>query len=389
MAPGLILMRRILTILTAVVLLVVSMAIGTLAADLPFWRRAMQLPRSADAPYLPVTTIGAEGSADAAQPAPADGVDRELLESSVARARDAGVRALLVARGGKLLLARYFGVDDEHTLLPAGLIARPLAAMAVGSALRGDSAALDAPVSKYLTEWDEDPRGRITLRQLLEDTSGLETGGDTRALLRRSPWDDFGSLPAFATSKGVRLVLGNDFASTALRFRLDHEPGGFHHRSPANTQLAALIVERLTSTPYETFVEESLWRPVGAGRAELAMDRRAGMPAAHCCWRATAPDIMRVVNLLANRGAVDGRPVLPPEWVNEMTRPSRVNADGGMQLDRVLLGGVPALSGGDDDGNRFWVFPERELAIVSIVNQEGANWLELPASFLRLFGADE
>ena len=47
------------------------------------------------------------------------------------------------------------------------------------------------------------PRGRITLRQLLEETSGLETGGDTRGLLYRSPWDDLARLPAFATSTGA------------------------------------------------------------------------------------------------------------------------------------------------------------------------------------------
>ena len=69
-----------------------------------------------------------------------------------------------------------------------------------------------------------------------------------------------------------------------------------------------------------------------------------------------------------------------------MTGPSRVNPEGGLQLKRVSVGGVPALSGGDDDGNAFWVFPERELAIVSIVNESGANWLDLPASLLRVFG---
>jgi hypothetical protein len=50
---------------------------------------------------------------------------------------------------------------------------------------------------------------------------------------------------------------------------------------------------------------------------------------------------------------------------------------------------VPALSGDDDDGNAFWVFPERELAIVSVVNEQGANWLELPASLLRVLSAGQ
>lgn len=383
-------MRRLLTILTAAVLSLLSLAIGLVAADLPFWRRALQLPMPADALYLPVASIGEGVSAAMAAPASAQVVDQEALEATVARARTAGVRALLAARGGELVLERYFGADDPRSLLPAGMVARPLVAMAVGQALAaGKIDSLDAPVARYLPEWDDEPRGHITLRQLLEDTSGLETGGDMRRVLRRSPWEDLGALPAFATGKGVRLMLGNDFASTALRFRLEHEPGGFHHVSPANSQLAALVVERAAGVPYEQFVDAQLWRPLGAGHAELALDRRSGMPAAHCCWRATARDILGVVSLLATDGNRRGEPVLPAGWVREMMRQSRVHEDGGLQLKRVTIGGVPALSGDDDDGNAFWVFPERELAIVSVVNEQGANWLELPASLLRVLSAGQ
>ena len=382
-------MRRLLTILAAIALPLISLAIGLLAADLPFWRRALQLPLNADAFYLPVAVIGAGEPPRPEQAAAATALDHDALEAAVVRARVSGVRALLAARGGELVMARYFGADDGHSLLPAGLIARPLVAMAVGLALadrRIDS--LDGPVARYLPEWDDEPRGKITLRQLLEDTSGLETGGETHRLLHRSPWDDLGRLPSFATAKGVRMLLGNDFADTALRFQLDHEPGGFHHESPANAQLAALIVERATGESFEHYVDRRLWRAVGAGRAELTLDRRAGMPAAHCCWRATAPDMLRVVNLLATDGLHEGRSVLPTGWVAEMTSPSRVNSDSGLQLKRVTVGGVPALSGDDDDGNAFWVFPGRQLVIVSIVNAEGSNSLELPALLLRVLGAD-
>ena len=37
-------MRRVLTFLTAAVLLLVSLGVGLFTADLPFWRRALQLP---------------------------------------------------------------------------------------------------------------------------------------------------------------------------------------------------------------------------------------------------------------------------------------------------------------------------------------------------------
>jgi CubicO group peptidase (beta-lactamase class C family) len=177
--------------------------------------------------------------------------------------------------------------------------------------------------------------------------------------------------------------LGNDFARTALRFELEHEPGGFHNTSPANPQLAALILERVSGQPFERYVEEHVWRPAGGGRAELALDRRAGMPAAHCCWRATGPDVARVLSLLATGGQFRGRQVVPASWVEEMARASRVNAASGMQLARLSIGQLPALAGGDDNGNAFWVIPERQLVIVNIVNEQGASPPELPVALMR------
>jgi CubicO group peptidase (beta-lactamase class C family) len=376
-------MRRVLTFLTAAVLSLVSLGIGVFTADLPFWRRALQLPLAADRIYLPVAIIGGAPLALATSPPPTLPMG-SAIEAAVQRARGAGSRALLVMHDGRLQLELYFAADNADTLLPAGLMARPLAAMAAGVALGdGSISSLDVPVARYLPEWDDEARGRITLRQLLEETSGLETGGDMQLLLRRSPWEDLARLPRFATSKGVRMLLGNDFRSTALRFQLEHEPGGFFNISPANAQLAAVIVERATGTAYEKFIDERLWRAVGAGPAELPLDRRVGMPVAHCCWRAAARDMLRIANLLASDGIAGERRVLPAGWVGEMARASRVNADSGLQVTRIRIDNADGLSASDDDGSAFWVIPNRQLTILNIANPGGTSVPELPGMLLR------
>jgi CubicO group peptidase (beta-lactamase class C family) len=379
-------MRRLLTYLAAAALLLVSLGIGAFTADLPFWRRAFQLPLPADGFYLPSATIGGNPATGAAATTPAEtpGLDALLVEEAAMRARTAGSRALLVMREGQVVVERYFAADDATTLLPASLIARPVAAMAVGVAIHEKHiASLDSEVARMLPEWDDEPRGHITVRALLEDTSGLETGGRLEKLRYRSPWDDLARLPVFATSKGVRMMLGNDFESTALGFALEHEPGGFFNGSPANTQLAAVLIERATGQPYESFVDQRMWRPAGAGHAELQLDRRAGMPAAHCCWRATARDVLRIASLLATDGVIDGRRVLPAGWVAEMTRPARVHADTGLQLTRVRLEETDVITAGDDDGSRFWVIPARALTIVNIAAPGGESVGDVPQLVLR------
>jgi CubicO group peptidase (beta-lactamase class C family) len=383
-------MRRVVTILTASVLSLGSLAIGVFTADLPFWQRAFQLPLPPDGAYLPAVVIGNAGPAPLPAADPAAAVfDPGSLEGLVTRARDSGSRALLVMYHDHLVLERYFAADDARSLLPAGLIARPIAAMAAGRALAdGQLESLKAPVSGTLGEWDGEPRGKITLRQLLEDTSGLETGGDIEQLYHLSPWSDLARLPEFATCRAVRLLLGNDFESTALGFSLEHEVGLVYNVSPVNTQLIAVMIERATHMPYERYVDEKLWRPLGAGLAQLQLDRRSGMPAAHCCWRATARDVLRVANLLVTDGVVDGRAVLPPGWVREMARPSRVNAETGMQLSRGALAGLEVLSAADDSGSSFWAVPGRGLAIVSIAGPGGRPLPELPNLVLAALRPD-
>ncbi len=385
-------MRRVLTILTAVVLMLTSLGVGLFAADLPFWRRAFAWPPRPDGVYLPTVQIGAapEGAAAGARETASldPAVDAQIVEQAVARARKAGSRALLVMHRGRLQIERYFGADDPATLMPAGLVSRPLAAMTVGVALaEGRIGSLDVPVARFLHEWEGEARGAITVRQLLEDTSGLETGGDAHALLDAYAWTEFARLPRVATSRGVRLLIGNDFESAALGFTLDHEPGGFHNVSPVNAQLIALILERATGMAFERYLDARVWRPAGAGIAELQLDRRAGMPAAHCCWRAGARDIVRIASLLVNDGMVSGARVLPAGWAAEMGRPSRSDAAAGMQLQRSMIANSPFLSARDVEGSAFWVAPTLGLVIVNIAGEGGGSEPDLPGLLLQAFNA--
>ena len=101
-------MRRALTFLTAIMLSLVSLGIGAFTADLPFWRRAFQLPLAADGAYLPVVTIGAAASAPMPRVDPASpAIDALVVEEAASRAGDAGSRALLVQHRGVLAVERH------------------------------------------------------------------------------------------------------------------------------------------------------------------------------------------------------------------------------------------------------------------------------------------
>jgi CubicO group peptidase (beta-lactamase class C family) len=336
-------------------------------ADLPFWRRAIDLPLAANESYVPTTTIETRLDPVTADidPRPTT-LDAASLEEASRRARAAGADALLVMHHGSPQLVRIYPVGARASL-PADFLARPLVALAVGVAQAGGRIdSLDSPVSKWLTEWEGDPRGAITLRQLLNETSGLETGVDSAAVLGSRPFTNLSGLAKFATSRGVRLLLGNDFESTALGFQLEHEPGGFFNVSPANTQLAAVIVERATGVDYEHLLADRLLAGKPHGSMELQMDRRSGMPAAHCCLRAEPLTVLRIVELLRTGGA----DVLPPGWSAQMLKGSRANPEFGLQIERLAERSPEVLQLGFQKGGGAWIVPDAGLTVVVLARRD-------------------
>ena len=194
------------------------------------------------------------------------GGDTAAIEVAVSRARDGGIARLVSharrrAAAGAILrrgrrpqpAARRAWWRGRWPRWPWAW--RSPTARSARSTRRGDATCPNGTTSRAAAS---------RLRQLLEETSGLETGGD---IARPAAPLALGRSRAPA---GVRHRQGR---AHVVRQRLraaprcvsscDHEPGGFHNLSPANTQLAALILERVTGCRTNNIVERA---SVAAGR---------------------------------------------------------------------------------------------------------------------------
>lgn len=334
-------LRRLLLVLVASGALLVSAAVGLIAADWPFLHRLWQsapLPMAAiyggGGPFFPI-------AGDAART-----LDDPTLEQAAGWAQASGAAALLVLHGGRVQLERYWHGMSRDSLHPLGSLSRALLAAAWGRALEdGTVDSLDTPIEKWLGEWRDQARGRITVRQLLWNVSGLETA-DTDGWCGR-------------LGKGGRLESGTSFARTALSYRLVHEPGTHYAPSRVDAQLAALTLARASGVDFAEYVERAIWRPMHGGRAEFDLDRRRGMPAAYDGLHATPADVLRLGALLAADRA----------WAGEMRRGSIPNPRYGLEAWALDDGGL-MLSG---DGNVVWIWPDVQLVVVRL-GDESPGW---------------
>jgi len=245
-------------------------------------------------------------------------ISSDALEAASAWAGDRNTAALIVIFQGKVALERYWEGVGRHSLYSGRGMTKSLIGILYGFAVLDGVISLDEPAATYLPEWRDDERSKITVRHLLDNTSGLENPPFTD-----SPFN-----------KQTRLSWAPDIAATALSFRAEQPPGQIFNVSSANSVLLAVILERATNTPVHQYFDERLWRPLGAERGSFYVERPNGRAHIDCCFRATPGDWTRLGYMLAHDGMYKGLRILPTGWVDEMTAPGRHYAAYGLHMWR-------------------------------------------------------
>ena len=229
----------------------------------------------------------------------------EALDAASAWAGERNSAALIVLHRGRVAIERYWEGVDRQSLYSGRGMTKSLIGILYGFAVADRIVSLDEPAATYLPEWRDDARSKITVRHLLENTSGLENPPFTD-----SPF-----------SKQTRLAWAPDIAATALSFQAERPPGEIFNVSSANSVVLAVILERATQTPVHRYFDEHLWKPIGAENGSFYAERPGGRAHIDCCFRATPRDWVRIGYMLAHDGVYGGQQVLPPGWVKEMTEP--------------------------------------------------------------------
>ncbi len=216
--------------------------------------------------------------------------------------------ALIVLHQGVIQTEWYADGWSQDSLTQSQSMHKSILPILIGAALRdGDIESLDDPVDRYLQEWREDPRGSITVRQMLQMSSGL-----LEYSFSLNPFSD-----------AFQWLFASDSAAIQLDTPLDWEPGSKFEYNNVNSELLGLIIERATGSGYADYLQKKLWTPMGGERAELWLDSEAaGKVHSSCCLLTTARDWARFGLLLLGRGTVNGQRVVEDAFFERMIGPS-------------------------------------------------------------------
>lgn len=338
---------------------------------------------------LPALLLGACGEDAAPSPPPVPpealaavaerpGVDRQ----SLARAVDAlftreGIgetRAVIVMHAGEIAAERYGDGYGPETKFVGWSMSKTVTGVLIGMMVADGRLRLDD--SPPIPHWQRagDPRGEITLRQLLQMRSGLRHKEKAE--------------PVY-TSPEVRMMFldgRDDMAGWAEAQPLESEPGrAFDYSTPGAMILADVAARVLAPEGSAAARQQAMAEYV---RARLAVplrmdslapeyDRAGTMMGGSAIW-ATAPDWGRFGEFLRHKGSVRGAQVVPRGWVDFMTTPSPrapdygamlwLNRDSGGERDMLFADRGPEdlFAAIGHLGQYVLVSPQRKLTVVRL-----------------------
>ena len=284
-------------------------------------------------------------------------------------------RAFLVMRDGEVVLERYAPGYDRDTRFIGWSMSKSVTSVLAGLMVADGRLALDEPVPVAAWRQSGDPRGAITLRQLLQMSSGL----------RHTEAGD----PPYESDEVRMLFLDgrDDMAAYAESQPLEAKPGErFQYSTNSSVILSDIMTRQLTRsadparrrTAMAEYVKGRLLVPLGLDSMKPEFDA-AGTLIGGSFIHANARDWASFGEFLRNRGAVDGNQILPRRWVRFMLTPSANDSayGGHIWLNRHRPAGRnPVLfpDAGPDDifaclghlGQFVIVSPDQRLVVVRL-----------------------
>ncbi len=240
--------------------------------------------------------------------------------------------SLLVVHDGAIIHERYARGMDMTTRTRTWSTAKSIASTLIGMLVDDGRLSLDEPLG---IEWlpavrsaDHDPRSNITLRHVLNMSSGLYPI-DNEAL-------------EYATGSGMSYWVG---ASSVRQFRqgaMIREPGTYWDYENYDTLRAVYAMKRALGDErtYHEFPRRALFDRIGMRNTLLSMDRFGDFILSSQVYT-NARDLARFGLLYLNGGVWDGERIISEDWIEFVRTPA------------------PALAElGNYYGGQFWLVPD-------------------------------
>ena len=258
---------------------------------------------------------------------------------------------LIVLQNGDLIYENYWQGNSQNQPHISWSVAKSFLSALIGIAYHdGLIEDLNDPITKYLEDFQATGYANIPVKDILQMSSGIIFNED---------YADYNSdINKFARA----LAQGTSMRDFAKKLENGKEPGTFNHYVSIDTQMLAMLLEEVTGKTVSQNLEEKIWTKIGMENDAYYMVDDTGMEWALGGLNATLRDYAKFGLLYLNKGAWNGKQIVPEDWVN---------ASHSLKEPHLQPGDNELSSNTWGYGYQWWVpgFPETDYLAAGIYNQ--------------------
>ena len=275
--------------------------------------------------------------------------------------REQRTAGLVIIQDGKLRLERYGLGFDANGQWTSFSVAKSFTSTLVGAAIKdGFIKSIEDKVSDYIPHLKGSAYDAVSIKQLLTMTSGVRWNEDYE--------DKNSDVALFNEHKAEP---GVDATVSYMRTLSREAPAGDKWAyKTGETNLIGVLVSSATGKTLSAYLSEKIWAPFGMEHNGSWLLGSTGHEISGCCIQASTRDFARFGQFMLEGAQIDGKPVLPQDWIaSATTRQADIGYPGKGYGYQWWTNDDGSFAAQGIFGQGIFIDPKRKLVIAS-----NSNW---------------
>ena len=229
----------------------------------------------------------------------ANGINQNALAVLLRKAEAAHSDAVVIFKDNKLVGESYFGKPKEKLEIMS--CTKSVVNLAVGRLIDADKIkSLDQPVYEFYPEWKQGNKKLITVRHLLNHTSGLQN----------------------VPNATIEIYPAPNILKLALTAELSDAPGSRFSYNNKAVNLLAGVIEIASGRRMDLYIADEIFKPLGITDYKWGLDA-SGVPFAMAGLQINAVDFAQIGPIVLDKGVWNGNRIVSEQWIDESLKPGQ------------------------------------------------------------------
>ena len=265
---------------------------------------------------------------------------KEEFWSSIEFLDNSQTSGLIVLKGDIVQFEQYFHPLTEFGKHISWSVCKSMVSAMTGIAIReGFIESIEDSVEGYVPYLKGSGYDGVSIKDVLQMSTGIVFD------------EDYHNFKSDINRLGRVFALGNSFDKFVKSLKREREPGTYHDYISMDTQVLGMIIREASGMTLSAFLEQYIWKPMGAESSAYWIKDRKGMEAAFGGLNCTLRDFARFGLMYANKGYANGKQIIPEQWVHDSVHSTE---------EHLQPGDLPELSSHVYGYGYQWWLPESE-----------------------------